>query len=192
VLFTSLAFLVFFPVVWLAFLAFPERYRAAWLLVASYAFYAYAHPAHLILLVAVTSTAYLGGRAIDHSKRRAVLTITVAVALLPLVAFKYAGFFVSLLGAARPESFVDLVLPVGISFFTFQAVSYLVDIHRGHVAAEVRPVRLALYLGFFPQLLAGPIERASNLLPQLSRLARPSPREVYLGLKKVLWGCSAR
>jgi D-alanyl-lipoteichoic acid acyltransferase DltB (MBOAT superfamily) len=181
VLFTSLPFLGFFVLVVPGYALLPSRTRTGWLLLASYVFYAWAYPPHLLLLLGVTATAHLIGHRV--TRRPWLLPTGIALILLPLLIFKYGGFL-----TGGSTGLGTLLLPTGISFFTFQAISYLVDVHRGTILAERRPARLALYLAFFPQLLAGPIERARMLFPQLTRLGPIRGSNLYLGLKKLLWG----
>lgn len=183
---SSLAFVGFVVVVLLAYNASSARVRPAFLLAASLLFYASFSLRHLAVLLFVTLVAYVGGIAL-HSRVRWGLPVAIVGALLPLLVFKYSGFVASIVqpSNALPLSFA---LPVGISFFTFQAVSYLVDVRRGGVGAERNLARLALHLALFPKLLAGPIERASTLLPQLRTLDRTSALNLHVGAKLVLWG----
>ncbi len=152
--------------------------RNAWLLAASYLFYASWSVNLLWLIVGSTALNYLVGRAVAHRRSRALVAACVTVNLGALAYFKYAGFFVEMASALVPISsathdFVaTIVLPVGISFYTFQALAYVIDVSRGEVAAERNPIDFALYIAFFPQLVAGPIERAQTLMPQI-RSRRP-------------------
>lgn len=187
---TSLAFVGFVLGVLLAYNAVSARVRPVLLLAVSLLFYASFSVRHLTVLVAVSLVTYVGGIAVDTRKRGALPAAIVAT-LLPLAVFKYAGWIVNTAQEAwgagdsiRPV----LALPMGLSFFTFHAVSYLVDIRRGHVNVESNWVRVGLYLAFFPKLLAGPIERASKFLPQLWTLDRSRALNVYAGAKLMLWG----
>lgn len=176
-LFASYTYVVFLIAVvatrWLV----PARWVAPILLLASYLFYASAEPSHLLLLVLATAVGFGFGLAIEsRPTKRALLGAAVAVPLALLGYFKYADFVVAqwggllaALGAPAPTG-PNVALPLAISFFTFQIVSYVIDVRRG-ASAERNPIRFALYLAFFPQLVAGPIVRASELIPQL-RLKR--------------------
>lgn len=166
----------------------PTRVRPLLLLAASYAFYADFRLAHLAILLGVTAATYYGALWIAGGPRgRTGVALPVAAVLCVLGLFKYYGFVWSVAGLAPPLGW-EPELPIGISFYTFQAVSYLVDVHRGRVEAQRSPTRVALYLAFFPQVLAGPIERAGSLMAQLVHMRRPEWREVYVAAKVVLWG----
>jgi alginate O-acetyltransferase complex protein AlgI len=189
--FPSIEFAIFFPVVFaLSWALMP--YPAAWkpfALVASYVFYGAANPRACLLLALVTLAnqvaAALLGRAEGQRRRKAIVTAAVAVDLGTLGVFKYYGFFAqdfdNLLQQFRlgvPLPLVAIALPIGVSFFTFQAISYVVDVYRG-VISPARLLDFALYLSFFPHVVAGPIVRAREFLPQL---ATPrDPREVAVG-----------
>ena len=163
---------------------------------ASYAFYAAANPRFCLLLGGVTVGNQIGARLIhrsnDERRRKWILGITVGLDLLVLAVFKYYGFFVSgtadALDAVKlgmPLPLLTIALPVGVSFFTFQAISYVVDVKRGLVEPASQ-LDVAVYLSFFPHLIAGPIVRASEFLPQL-RSPR-DPRRVAVGSGLVLIG----
>ncbi|HOX43327.1 MAG TPA: MBOAT family O-acyltransferase [Myxococcota bacterium] len=174
-LFVSFTFLFFLPLVLVGRWLLPGRAVRPFLLAASYAFYAVWGPWYALLLAGATLCAYLLGRGMGRwpAHRGALLGAGVAGALGTLGWFKYAGFLATqawhlgrLLGVEAPQPALDIVLPVGISFYLFQLLSYLVDVKRGR-AAEADPLRFALYVAFFPHLVAGPIVRADELLPQL-------------------------
>jgi D-alanyl-lipoteichoic acid acyltransferase DltB (MBOAT superfamily) len=189
--FPSVPFAVFFPAVLLAsWLLMPmPRVWKPYILAVSYLFYAAASPRFCLLLAGVTLVNQLGAWAVERSgggrRARAAVTATVAADLGALAYFKYYGFFVGDvdhllddLGLGTPLPLLNVALPVGLSFFTFQAISYVVDVHRG-LCARAPTLDLAIYLAFFPHLVAGPIVRAREFLPQL---ARPrDPRKVAVG-----------
>ena len=166
--FNSLEFLVFFPAVFLLHWALPHRFRWALLLAASWLFYFWWNPWTGLLLVGTTLVSWLCARGISRSEssgvRRALLIIALASSLGCLGIFKYAGFIASVAGLTLA---MRIILPVGISFYTFQTLSYVIDVYRGQVPAEEHFGYYALFVAFFPQLVAGPIERPENLLPQL-------------------------
>ncbi len=182
-LFPTLSFLIFFLVVLtLNALVFQRPWpRKVLLLAASFLFYAAWDVRFLGLMIAVIGTAWVGGLAIAHTGRRRLSLALALTALLGLLAyFKYADFFlVSLsnllanLGWERDLIWMGVILPVGISFYIFQAISYLVDTHRGQVEARANPVDVGLYISFFPQLVAGPIVRARDFLPQIETPTQP-------------------
>lgn len=183
--FNSMSFLIFFPIVTLLYFVFPKRIRYVWLLVASYYFYMSWNAKYAILLLISTVTTYIGGLIVgclkkDDStaksalKSKITLGACVFINLGILFGFKYLNF--TLLGIGRILSLLhisvsvpafDILLPVGISFYTFQAIGYLIDVYRGDTPTEKNFLKYALFVSFFPQLVAGPIERSSNLLSQI-------------------------
>jgi D-alanyl-lipoteichoic acid acyltransferase DltB (MBOAT superfamily) len=179
--FTSLSFFVFLPIVLALYYALGRRSQNLLLLAASYVFYGWWDVRFLALLGASTLIDYAAARAIegageDRRRRRRFLAITVTSNLTILGFFKYFNFFADSafellqglgLGASKPV--LAVALPVGISFYTFQSMSYAVDVYRGRLAACRSLLEFALFISYFPQLLAGPIERATSLLPQLRR-----------------------
>lgn len=172
-IFTSPEFIVFFAVVLAAisamqFFSIGMRARHYFLLAASYFFYGWWDWRFCSLLLSVTASSYFTAL---YCRRKPVYILGVSVPLAALGVFKYFNFFMASLGL---HDFVSLkiILPVGISFYTFQALSYVIDVHRGKIAAEKDFARLALYISFFPQLVAGPIVRASDFLPQLYEPSR--------------------
>lgn len=182
--FTSLAFLICFPAAFLVYLMLPGKLRLWWLLAASYGF-ALSYGINCVLaLLASTLVTYLCGifleKQADPNKKKMSLGIAVILHLLFLSFFKYNGR--------------GILLPVGISFYTFQAMGYLVDVYRGTAAAEHSFLRFALFQAFFPKLAQGPIERSGNLLPQLRALEEKARGELLdadrlrEGLQLLLWG----
>src|SRR5581483_1802925 len=175
-LFHSVDFLAFFAVVFPVYLLLRRtRFMNAWLLASSYFFYAWWNPAYLLLVAGTTIVDFLVVRRMEGSPRRGVwLAVSLAGNLGALAFFKYSRFFVqnvnavlSLLGSPASLPLPDLELPLGISFFTFQSISYAVDVYRGAFPAERNLIRYAAYVSFFPQMISGPICRAGSLLPQL-------------------------
>ena len=197
--FTSLGFLVFFPAVCLVYFFLPVRLRPAGLLVASYWFYACADWRGPLLLLAATVLSYACAHAIAGAQsprvRRGVLALSVVLFVALLAVFKYAAFTLDTLAAAlhlvglgwQPPAF-SLILPLGISFTTFQIVGYLTDIWRGTLKPERSLLRYALFISFFPQIVSGPIARGGALLPQLARPVAFVPERVRDGLVRMLWG----
>ena len=198
-LFNSAHFLVFFPIVILINFVLPQRVRFYWLLAASYYFYMSWNPKYIVLLIFSTAVTYASGRLLERFSGTAVRKLVVAMSFLlnlgVLFYFKYVGMAADILVKVLAKLHVsltvpsfDVVLPVGISFFTFQALSYTVDVYRGEIYAEKNIFRYALYVSFFPQLVAGPIERSKNLLKQL---AVPKPFDFERardGFLLMLWG----
>lgn len=165
--FHSLEFLIFLPVVFVLHWVLPHRFRWALLLGASSLFYFWWNFWTGFLLVGATLVSWLCGRGIARSQspytRRALLVLALITCLGCLAVFKYAGFFASLAGL---ELSLQIILPVGVSFYTFQTLSYVIDVYRGQ-GEESHFGYYALFVSFFPQLVAGPIERPGRLLPQL-------------------------
>ena len=196
--FDSFAFLIFLPLVvgvhwWL-----PHRLRKYWLLVASYFFYMYWNPALIVLLLFSTVVDYGCSRGMEGAEpkmRKRLLLVSVFVNLGLLFSFKYLDFFGETVNAFcamanlsyRVPEF-NLILPVGISFYTFQTMSYTIDVYRGRLPAERDFVSFALYVTFFPQLVAGPIERAEALLPQLKAERSPSREDFAAGFQLLVSG----
>ena len=193
----ALFFLVVFTVSWT--LNRYHRGHKLFLLAASYFFYGFWDWRFTFLLFFSSLMNYLAGRLLDRSPNPKTRKITVAAAvtlnLLILVFFKYYGFFIESLADIlyalqweRDLPFLEIILPVGISFFTFQGISYVVDVYRGQVEGSRSLLNVALYISFFPQLVAGPIVRASYFLPQLER--KPDINHVFggVGVLLIVWG----
>ncbi|MDB5235827.1 MAG: hypothetical protein JWR44_2820, partial [Hymenobacter sp.] len=181
-LFNSLHFLVFFPIVVGLYFGLPARWRGPLLLLASYYFYMSWRAAYALLLFATTLIDYYSGYRMSQlsakQARRPWLYLSLASNLGTLFVFKYFNFFrdsalqlataLHLPHAALPA--FGLLLPVGVSFYTFQSVGYIIDVYQGRLEAERNFGRFALFVAFFPQLGAGPIERGGHMLPQFRRV----------------------
>jgi D-alanyl-lipoteichoic acid acyltransferase DltB (MBOAT superfamily) len=198
-LFNSLAFLVFFVLVVALYRLLPHRAQNRWLLAASYFFYGAWDWRFLGLILASTVIDYVVGLALQRSRdprrRKQLVTVSVVANLTLLGIFKYVGFFsesladlLALFGIELSPFTASVVLPVGISFYTFQTLSYTIDIYRGRLEPTRDFLDFALFVAFFPQLVAGPIERAVNLLPQISRPRRVGWDQVQSGAWLILWG----
>src|SRR5947208_7640270 len=190
-LFPTLGFLLFFLIVAAAMAVLGTRFAAkkTVLVVASYYFYAQWDWRFCLLLAGSSALSYIAGqlidRASDERRARTILGIAVALHLGLLGIFKYFDFFISsanqlarLLGLEHEVPFIEILLPVGISFFTFHGISYITDVYRRDVAVCRNPLDMLLYMSFFPQLVAGPIVRAAYFLPQL---VRPSTEPIPVG-----------
>ncbi|MCW5898872.1 MAG: MBOAT family protein [Flavobacteriales bacterium] len=198
-LFNSFEFAVFFPLVAAAYFLLPHRWRWLLLLLASYGFYMAWRVEYAVLLLVSTLVDFTAARGIakarDPKGRRHWLWLSIAVNLGLLGTFKYFDFINGNLRALAawggmdwPVADLDMVLPMGISFYTFQTMSYTIDVYRGHMEPTRHLGRFALFVTFFPQLVAGPIERAPNLLPQFLKRIGLDPTLVTSGLKLMLWG----
>ena len=194
-LFNSFTFFLFFPLVVGIYYLLPHRFRWVVLLLGSYFFYGYWKVEYLALIVLSTLVDYfvaLRMGAIEEKKKRIPwLIVSLGVNLGVLFTFKYLFFFSNVaadLFAGIESPTLQLLLPVGISYYTFQTLSYSIDVYRGELKPERRLGHFALYVSFFPQLVAGPIERAGDLLPQFDREAKFEYGQVRDGLKQMLWG----
>ncbi len=198
-LFNSIEFLLFFPITVIIYYLIPGRFRYIWLLVASYYFYMNWDPVYVLLLFFTTLITYLGGlileKATDDKKRKIVLATVLIIGLTILGYFKYANMFMGLLNKVLNITISKtipwdkaIVLPVGISFFTLQSLGYLIDVYRKEIYAEHNFLRYALFISFFPQLVAGPIERSKNLLKQLAVTKQFSYDNLRSGLVLTLYG----
>ena len=204
-LFNSIDFLIFFPVAACIYFAVPHRFRYLWLLVCSYYFYMCWNAVYALLLFASTLITWISGLAIASYRRRGgdggklksqgVVAISFTLNLMLLMIFKYTGFVLNNLNQlfgkvgvsfSLPE--FSLLLPVGISFYIFQALSYTVDVYRGDVRVERNLLRYAVFVSFFPQLVAGPIERSSRLLEQFYVKHSFDYERMARGLMIMLWG----
>lgn len=196
-LFNSLAFLAFFPCVLLLYYALPFRFRKYMLLIASYYFYMCWKPEFIVLILFSTLVDYCCGLGMVRwpKRKKWLLAVSLTMNLGLLFFFKYLNFFGETLTAlCRAVSIpfsapaLNIILPVGISFYTFQTLSYTLDIYKGKLEPEKDFVTFALFVSFFPQLVAGPIEKASNLLPQLKVEHPFDYRDVTWGAKLMVWG----
>ena len=200
VLFNSLQFLFFFPAVTALYFLLPQRLRWQLLLLASCVFYMTFIPAYIAILGVTILIDYVAGRLIETpgisaSRKRALLVVSICSTCLVLFVFKYFDFFATNLDAMAhffgwncPISTLRIILPIGLSFHTFQSLSYVVEVYRGRQKAERHLGIYALYVMFYPQLVAGPIERPQNLLHQFYDEHPFDYQRVADGLKLMLWG----
>ena len=199
-LFNSTEFLVFLVLVVTIFYALPAIWRRYFLLLISYIFYWFWDVELSLLLVASTAVDYCAARVISAapigaSRRKVALLSSIVFNLGILALFKYADFFSSTIADAtgvRPWAPLDWVLPLGISFYTFQTMSYTIDVYRGKLKAFHDPVDVALYVAFFPQLVAGPIIRADVLMPQIHKTRVLDTALLRTGIALVFWGLSKK
>lgn len=198
-LFNSLVFAAFFPTVVALYFLVPRRYRWVLLLGASYYFYAAWRVEYLGLIVLSTLVDYWAGirmgKLESRDQRRPYLLLSLLVNLGILFTFKYFNFFSSsfsaafhLFGGSVEAPTLDLLLPIGVSFYTFQTLAYTIDVYRGQQEPERHLGIFALYVSFFPQLVAGPIERSQNMLPQFHTTHSFDYQRAVDGLKLMLWG----
>lgn len=198
-LFNSLGYLIFFPCVTIIYFLLPNKFRWILLLSASLYFYMAWKPEYVLLILTCIwinySAALLLERYDNQNSRKIILGIALLLSLGLLFYFKYAEFIsnniqiiFNYFGLAYPKGEFSIVLPVGISFFTFQAASYTIDVYWRKISPEKHFGYFALYVAYFPQLIAGPIMRAASLIPQLREQHSVSQANVSNGLRLILWG----
>lgn len=207
-LFNSINFIIFFPIVVSIYFAFPKKCSYIWLLVASYYFYMCWNVEYILLLFLSTLVTFLASLGIDYCEKsnklqeekksvcKKICVIgSLTCNLLILFFFKYANFTIDSLNVLLQtlhitviERSFDVLLPVGISFYIFQALGYTIDVYRGEIEVETNFLRYALFVSFFPQLVAGPIERSKNLMKQLKESHSFDFDRMRDGLLLMLWG----
>lgn len=198
-LFNSLAFAIFLPIVFIIYWALPHRFRWFILLVSSYYFYMSWNAKYIVLIFFTTLVTYLAGilleKTTNDKSRKGIVVVSTTLCLLVLFFFKYFNFlsnsvfdFLSLFAIKLNPIILKVALPVGISFYTFQTLSYVIDIYRGKINAEHHFGYYAAFISFFPQLVAGPIERTENLLPQIRKEQHFEYNQATYGLKLMAWG----
>ena len=198
-LFNSLPFVIFFPVVTILFFLLPHKFRWFLLLAASCFFYMFFKPVYILILAFTIVIDYYAGILLENEpdkKRRKKFLIMSLIANIGILAvFKYYNFLNSnitgialLFGYKNPIPFLRMALPIGLSFHTFQAMSYTIEVYRGHQKAERKFGIYALYVMFYPQLVAGPIERPQNMLPQFHEKKYFNYNNAVTGIRLMLWG----
>lgn len=206
-LFNSAQFLIFFPIVVSVYFIIPEKIKSYWLLLASYYFYMCWNAKYALLILFSTIITYLSGLLLEKIKcgdnpssikdrnKKLVVASSFIINLFLLFYFKYINFAIDSLSHLFHLIHInlntpkfDIILPVGISFYTFQALSYTMDVYRDEIYAEKNFFRYALFVSFFPQLVAGPIERSKNLLKQLASPKKFNFQKARDGLLLMIWG----
>ena len=196
-LFNSLTYLLFFPIICTLYWCIPSKYRNVMLLIASYYFYMSWEPIYAILIIITSFSTWGCALLIDKNdkQKKLIISLCIIVNLFILFTFKYYNFAIdtitstiSLAGYKLYIPHSDFLLPVGISFYTFQCIGYIIDVYRKDIKPEKNLITYALFVSFFPQLVAGPIERAINLLPQFHSQHRFDGESFISGLKMMIWG----
>ena len=198
-LFNSWQFGVFLPIVFGIYWALPQKFRWILLFVSSYYFYMSWNVKYVVLILFTTTVSYFAAISIEKFKsdkaKKLILVSTLISCLGVLFVFKYFNFFsesfvklMSMFSIKLHPMTLKLLLPVGISFYTFQTLSYVIDVYRGNVKAEKHFGIYATFISFFPQLVAGPIERTKNLLPQIKEHHEFNYEQATYGLKLMAWG----
>lgn len=201
-LFNSLEYLVFLPIVFLLywFVFKPRRWQNFWIVIASYIFYGWWDWRFLFLIAFTSSCSFGSGILLERyegqrDKQKIVSTCNILLNLLILGVFKYYNFFteniallLKSLGYELDWVTLDIILPVGISFYTFQALSYTIDVYQHKIKSTHDIIEFFAFISFFPQLVAGPIERATNLLPQFQKERKFDYNNAVDGCRQILWG----
>lgn len=204
--FNSVDYCLFYLIVFFVYYIIPQKIRYIWLVAASYYFYCCYNVRYAYIIVSVTMISYFAALIINKLKssketernkriNKIVFVVAICMCFGFLLFYKYTNFLISninfllnIFNFGNKISVIDIVLPVGISFFTFQAVGYVVDVYRGVVTPENNLIRYALFLSFFPQLVAGPIERSFNLINQLREPQKMTNERLREGLFIILFG----
>lgn len=206
--FNSIDFMIFFPIVLVVYFIIPKKIRKFWLLISSYYFYMSWNAQYALLIGTSTAITYISAILISKFskenvkqgvlKQKLVIILCILINLGILVVFKYGNFIIEscnsileILHITIIQRKFDLILPVGISFYTFQALGYIIDVYRGEVEVEKNFTRYALFVSFFPQLVAGPIERSRDLLTQMKNIENIklwNARRITSGAILMVWG----
>ena len=201
--FDTYSYALFLPLVFFIYWGLRNHLKVQnlFLLIASYVFYGWWDWRMLSLILFTTLTTWGTALLMQGGRRSGVDTLWAAAHTVPnlgiLCAFKYLDFFrksfvqfLGLFGVNPDWPTIHILLPVGISFYTFQAISYTVDVYRGNIKPTRDVVAFSVFIAFFPQLVAGPIERATNLLPQFMRKKSFDYDTALIGMRQILWGLS--
>src|SRR5690606_7881268 len=198
-LFNSFIFLIFLAAVIPVYYALPRDWRKYFLIIASYFFYGYWDWRFCTLLLISTVVDYYVARFMDRAdnptRRKLLLISSIIVNLGILASFKYFQFFVDsispvagIFGGNLDYLHLNIILPIGISFYTFQTMAYTIDVYRKKIKPAESFVDFSLFVSFFPQLVAGPIERAGHLLPQIRMMNKPTREQVNTGIMLIALG----
>ena len=193
-LFTSISFLYYFlPIVLILYFITPKKYRNYILLIFSIIFYMYGEPKYVILMLVEIIVAYFGALLIDKYKSKEIFLITIIIHIGLLCVFKYTDLFIGTINSIFKTniSFLNIALPIGISFYTFQILSYVIDVYRGKVKVQKNILKLATYVSLFPQLIAGPIVRYETICGELDN--RDETIEKFsLGVRRFIIGLAKK
>lgn len=194
-LFSSVLFVVFIMAVFLIYWGIPHKFRYPFILLANIVFYASFGTRSISILICVILAAYLIGIAMEDSPKKIGVILCFIAVTMPLLIFKYLEFSLRIIGKVFSklslpfsEPTLKLIVPAGISFFTFEAVSYVADVYKGKIKAERNLFKLAVFISFFPTITSGPIERAGNFLPQLEKEKTFDYDEAVYGMRLMLLG----
>lgn len=193
-IFNSFSFFIFFAIVIILYYIIPGKYRYILLLFASYFFYGYSNYKYILLLLGVTIISYISGLLISNKRfaknKKKIIFLSLTLLILLLLYFKYMAFILTNINKISflNISVQNIIVPLGISFFILQAISYPIDVYRGDVKVERNFLKYALFVSFFPQLLSGPISKSKEMLPQINEMHKYNSNNVYNGLLLILYG----
>mgnify|MGYP001337358026 CR=1 FL=1 len=198
-LFTSLSFLVFLPICVFVFYSTVDKYRSFTLLTGSVVFYSWINPLNLFFLLKVIVINYFFSLQIhsakDSHQKKYLLILSILLNFSSLLVVKYYSFIteniaatLSIIGISNPFPEFSFIIPIGLSFFSFQASGYTIDVYLGKIKPEKNIIIFSNYISFFPQLIAGPIERAKNLIPQIKSPKYLSYENMSIGFRLIVWG----
>lgn len=194
--FTSIIFAIFYSFIFVLYWQVSEKGRNVILLFANIVFYLSFGIKYAFILLYIIVFSFFAAKVLEQKRKKEILMLAVLGTIAFLVIFKYLGFGIqilngvfSVLGLGMQINSIYLIAPLGISYYTFLAISYLADVYRGKIKAEKEFLVYAVYISFFPIVLSGPIERAGNLINQLHKTEKFDYSNAVLGLERVLWGC---
>ena len=193
-LFTSISFLYYFlPIILIAYFLVPTKFKNLVLFIFSCIFYLYGEPKYILLMLFEILVAYIGGILIEKYKEKNIFIISIMIPIFLLIFFKYTDFFITNINNVFKANIplLNIALPIGISFYTFQLISYLIDVYRGTVKAQKNFILLGTYISLFPQLIAGPIVRYETIEKELT--SRKHNFELFAnGTKRFVIGLSKK
>ena len=193
-LFTSISFLYYFlPIVLITYFIVPRKYKNLVLLIFSLIFYFYGEPKYIFLMLLEIFVAYIGAITIDKYKSKSIFILTLFIPIILLVVFKYTDFFITNINNIFNTRFklLNIALPIGISFYTFQIISYIVDVYKGKVKVQKNFIKLATYVSLFPQLIAGPIVRYEVIEDELDN-RKHSFEDFAIGVRRFTIGLAKK
>ena len=193
-LFTSISFLYYFlPIILITYFIVPRKYKNLVLLIFSLIFYFYGEPKYIFLMLFEIFVAYIGAIAIDKYKSKSIFILTLFIPIILLVVFKYTDFFITNINNIFNTRFklLNIALPIGISFYTFQIISYIVDVYKGKVKVQKNFIKLTTYVSLFPQLIAGPIVRYEVIEDELDN-RKHSFEDFAIGVRRFTIGLAKK
>ena len=193
-LFTSISFLYYFlPLVLIIYFIVPKKFKNLVLLIFSLLFYFYGEPKYILLMLFEILVSFIGAILIDKYKDKSILILTLFIHIILLIIFKYTDFFITNINNIFNTNFklLNIALPIGISFYTFQIISYLIDVYKGKVKVQKNIIKLATYVSLFPQLIAGPIVRYEVIANELDN-RKHSFEDFAIGVRRFTIGLAKK